>query len=115
MVTKCVVLKCKAGSDRSSHPEVFCKKDVLRNFAKFTGKHLGQRRQAYNFIKKETLAQVFSCEFWEIFKKTFFHITPLVAACGMRAFIIVQENCNFPLPNQKTQPQQTFNLLFRSS
>ena len=25
---------------RSSHPEVFCKKDVLRTFAKFTGKHL---------------------------------------------------------------------------
>ena len=24
---------------RSSHPEVFCKKGVLRNFAKFTGKH----------------------------------------------------------------------------
>ena len=28
--------------DRSSHPEVFCKKDVLRKFAKFTGKHLCQ-------------------------------------------------------------------------
>ena len=27
---------------RSSCPEVFCKKDVLRNFAKFTGKHLCQ-------------------------------------------------------------------------
>ena len=26
----------------------------------------------YNFIKKETLAQVFSCEFCEIFKNTFF-------------------------------------------
>ena len=25
---------------RSSHPEVFCKKGVLRNFAKFTEKHL---------------------------------------------------------------------------
>ena len=25
---------------RSSRPEVFYKKDVLRNFAKFTGKHL---------------------------------------------------------------------------
>ena len=25
---------------RSSRPDVFCKKDVLRNFAKFTGKHL---------------------------------------------------------------------------
>ena len=27
---------------RSSRPEVFCKKGVLRNFAKFTGKHLSQ-------------------------------------------------------------------------
>ena len=27
---------------RSSSPEVFCKKSVLRNFAKFTGKHLCQ-------------------------------------------------------------------------
>ena len=27
---------------RSSRPEVFCKKRVLRNFAKFTGKHLCQ-------------------------------------------------------------------------
>ena len=27
---------------RSSRPEVFCKKSVLRNFTKFTGKHLRQ-------------------------------------------------------------------------
>ena len=27
---------------RSSHPEVFCEKGVLRNFAKFTGKQLCQ-------------------------------------------------------------------------
>ena len=27
-------------SNRSSRPEVFCRKGVLRNFAKFTGKHL---------------------------------------------------------------------------
>ena len=26
--------------DRSSPPEVFCKKDVVKNFAKLTGKHL---------------------------------------------------------------------------
>ena len=25
---------------RSSRPELFCKKDLLRNFAKFIGKHL---------------------------------------------------------------------------
>ena len=28
--------------DRSSRPEMFCKKGVLRNFTKFTGKHLCQ-------------------------------------------------------------------------
>ena len=28
--------------DRSSHLEVFCKKGVLRHFAKFLGKHLYQ-------------------------------------------------------------------------
>ena len=27
---------------RSSHPGVFCKKGALKNFAKFTGKHLCQ-------------------------------------------------------------------------
>ena len=30
---------------------------------------------ACNFIKKETLAQIFSCEFCEISKKTFFYRT----------------------------------------
>ena len=28
--------------NRSSRPKVFCKKDVLKNFAKFTGKHVCQ-------------------------------------------------------------------------
>ena len=32
------------------------------------------------FIKKETLAQVFSCEFCEIFKNTFFYRIPPLAA-----------------------------------
>ena len=32
------------------------------------------------FIKKETLAQVISCEFCEISVNTFFYRTPLVAA-----------------------------------
>ena len=48
---------------RSSRPEVFCKKCFLRKCAKFTRKHLSQ-----NFIKKEALAQVFSCEFCKMFK-----------------------------------------------
>ena len=36
--------------------------------------------EACNFIKKETLAHMFSCEFCEIFKKTFFYRTPPMAA-----------------------------------
>ena len=35
---------------------------------------------AFDFIKKETLAQVFSCELCEIYKNTFSYRTPPVAA-----------------------------------
>ena len=41
------------------------------------------KKAACNFIKKETLAQVFSREFSEISKNTFFYRTPLVAASAM--------------------------------
>ena len=36
--------------------------------------------EAFNFIKKETLAQVFSYEFREMSENTILHRTPLVAA-----------------------------------
>ena len=49
-------------------PELFYKKCVLEIFAKLT--------EACNFIKIETLAQVFSCEFCEIFNIAFFYRTP---------------------------------------
>ena len=82
---------------RSSRPEVFCEKGVLRNFAKFTGKRLCQSlffnkvadlRPATLLTKtlwhatllKEALAQVFSCEFCEISMNTFSYRTPPVAA-----------------------------------
>ena len=78
------------GVYRSSRLDVFCRKIVLRNFAKFTGKHLcqgvffdkvaGLRPKACKFIKKEILVQGFSCEFYEIFKNTFFYRTPPVTA-----------------------------------
>ena len=59
---------------RSTRPEVFCKESVLKNFTKFTGKHLCQILffSKVQLLKRETLAQVFSCEFCEIFKNTFF-------------------------------------------
>ena len=49
----------------SRHPEVFCKRGVLKNFAKLTGKHLCQ---SLLLNKVAGLA----CEFCEIFKNTFF-------------------------------------------
>ena len=55
-------------TNRSSHQRCFVIKGVLRNFPKSTAKHLCQSL----FIKKETLAHVFSCEFCEISKNTFY-------------------------------------------
>ena len=64
---------------RSSRPEVFCKKGVLKNFTEFTGKHLCQS------LKKSLWDRCFFCEFCEIFKNTYFYRTPLVAASGINA------------------------------
>ena len=50
-------------------------------------------------LQKETLAQVFSCEFCEISKNTFFYRTPLVAAAEQikarrkKAILSVQNFC----------------------
>ena len=51
---------------------MFCKKSVPRNFAKFPGKDLCQSLFFNKVFEKETLAQVFYCEFCEISKNTFF-------------------------------------------
>ena len=61
-------------------PGVFCNNGVLKNFTKFTGNTCARDSFLIKFIKKESLAQVFSCEFCEFFKNTFFNRTPLVAA-----------------------------------
>ena len=69
---------------RSSRPEVFCEKGVLRNIAKFTGKHLYQSfylNKVATLWKRDSGTGVL-CEFWEISKNTFFYRTPLVAAPG---------------------------------
>ena len=62
----------------SSHMKVLYKEYILKAFTKFSGKHLSQNlflescRPTFNFIKKETLAQVFSCKFCKTFKNNFF-------------------------------------------
>ena len=78
---------------RGSRLEALCRKGVLRNFAKFTGNNLCQSLffNKVADLKKETLAQVFSCEFCEIFKDTFFWRTPPVAAS------VPSQNVPFPV------------------
>ena len=72
----------------SSHRTCFFKKGVLKNFTKFTWKHMCQsfylnkaalRPEACNVIKKLTLAQAFSCKFCEISKNRFSYRTTPVA------------------------------------
>ena len=67
----------------SSHQRCSIKKGILRNFNKFTGKQLCQsaflneaaglsRTTLIKNIKKDTLAQVLSCVYYQISKNTFF-------------------------------------------
>ena len=63
------------------------KKDILRNFVKFTGKHLCQSlffnkvaRWGLQLYYKRGFGTGVFCEFCEISKNTFFYRTPLVAA-----------------------------------
>ena len=72
----------KINKVRSSRPEVFCKKVFLV----ISQNSQENRPQACIFIKKETLAQVFTSELCEISKNTFFHRTPLAAASAGSSF-----------------------------
>ena len=81
---------CFTVNKRISCLKVFYKTDILKNFAKFTGKHLCQSlfSRSVTSLKKETVAQLFSCEFCEIFKNSFFYKTPPVAASVIRPHFI---------------------------
>ena len=73
------------------------KKGVLENFAKFTGKNLSQGLffnkvaglRSTILLKKETPAQLFSWESWEIFKNIFFteHVYDCFCTCVLGLFI----------------------------
>ena len=63
------LLKKFALKFESSSEDEILMMTILRNFAKFRGNHLYQSlffnkvAGACNFIKKETLSQMFSCEY----------------------------------------------------
>ena len=62
----------------------------------------------FNKVEKETLAQLFSCEFCENSKNTFFDRTPLVAASE---FCEISKN-NF---SYRTPPVVACDLIFKDS
>ena len=59
-------------NNRSSRLEVFCEKGVLRNFTKFTGRHLWP--EACNFMKKILWRRCFPVNFVRFLR------TPKIAA-----------------------------------
>ena len=71
---------------------MLCKIGVLRNFIEFPRKHLYQSlffnkvAGLCNFIRKDSLAQVLSCEFCEISKNTFYreHLWWLLLSISVR-------------------------------
>ena len=75
---------------------VVLKKSVLKNCKirrkTFVPESLSEkscRLHTCNFIKKETLAQVFSCELYEILKNTFFDRTPLQTASKVSVLLCI--------------------------
>ena len=88
---------------------MLCKKGVLRNFTKFTGKHLCQslfliKLQASGlelYLKRESGTGV-SCEFCEISKNTFSYRTPLVAAS--RDLFILMDPVITSIHSRRNQP-----------
>ena len=96
---------------------MFCKKGVHRNFAKFTGKPLCQRlfliklQTAWSVIKKEHLARVFSCEFCEISKNTFFYRTFPVAASGNKIPKYRRNPTRKPMNKKRSRTYKLMTLL----
>ena len=65
------------------------------------------------FIKKETLAQTFSCEFGEIFKNTFFYRTPLVDASTLAVFCKKSHSYKFRKFHRKTPVLKSLSTLLK--
>ena len=75
--------------DRGSHPNLFCKNVVFKKFTTFTIKQgtvsesRFEKSRAPLVDLRETDTQVFSCEFYKIFKNTYFkELLRMAAYCS---------------------------------
>ena len=80
---------------RSSRPEVLCEKDVLRNFAKFTGKHQCQSHSLNKVAGLETLLRKRLCR--RCFPVNFakFLRTPFLQSTSRRLLLDMLVDKNF--------------------
>ena len=91
----------KAGIRSCSVKKVFL--EILQNLQKNTCVKVSflitLQVSACNFIKKETLAQVFSRKFCEISKNSFSYRTPVMTVCGLMyvQFMPLHKKWSFPL------------------
>ena len=93
-------------TQKQSSRGVLC---ILRNFTKSTGKHLCQ--SLFFNIKKESLAQVFFCEFCEISKNTFFlteHLWWLLIYIGRLFLLFVARCIRASCSTNKLKPHMLF-------
>ena len=117
---------------RSSRPDVSVKKvllEISQNSQESTCARVSflnkWQDSGLNFVKKQTLAQLFSCELCEISKNTILHRTPLVAAseiqlentCARVSFLIKLQACEFPEISEntlfyRTLPVAAFGIFF---
>ena len=79
---------------RKSRPDVFCKKGILENFAKFTGKHLCQSL-FFNKVAMLRPANVLKMRLWHsCFPVNFakFLRTPVLQNTSARLFLPIEKN-----------------------
>ena len=103
---------------------MFCKKGVLENFTKLTGNTCARissliKLEAWvlQLYNKETLAQMFSCEFYEIFKNSIFYGTLSVTASGLSNTVMQNNNKGKKKEKKQNNAELTFhsNLTYESS
>ena len=68
-------MKATLAISRSRHSEVFCKNGVLRNFAKFTVKHLRQSPRPVTLLKKRLWYRFFPVDFAKLPRAPFLQNT----------------------------------------
>ena len=78
---------------RSSRPVAFCKKGVIRNFAKFTGKYLCQSLRPATLLKKSLWHMCFPVNFPKSLRTPFFteHLRWLLLYAFHRSLIVKEK------------------------